>query len=77
MVIAEDVTFFAGFLTGRANVGGVALAEAKSTAAVTNEAAVNLANQVQSLSGANGLGLPELYRQPLVRCLLRRAGRGR
>jgi RHS repeat-associated protein len=67
MKVTGDVLFFAGLLTGRAQVGGVAIAEGETTAvtsarvASTNEAAVNTANQAQGLPrsarpGAAGAG---------------------
>ena len=37
MIVVERVTFFAGLLTGRANVGGVAIAESNTTAVVAAE----------------------------------------
>ena len=57
MVITEDVSFFAGVLIGRANVGGVAISESQTTTAMTtrmtNASAVNTANQLQSLPRAS------------------------
>ena len=38
MVVAEDVSFFAGLLVGRPNVGGVAIAETQTTATIAAEA---------------------------------------
>jgi RHS repeat-associated protein len=76
MVIAERVTFFAGFLTGRANVGGVAIAEAKTTVGVASavgstQAARQIGQQGEALSGVvrNTERIPSLtgtaaYRTP-------------
>ena len=50
MIVVERVTFFAGLLTGRANVGGVVIAESQTAAAASTRAlATRAANQAQSL----------------------------
>ena len=50
MIVVEKATFFVGLLTGRANVGGVAIAESQTTAAASTRAlATRTANQAQSL----------------------------
>jgi RHS repeat-associated protein len=54
MAVVEDASFFAGLLSGRASVGGVAIAEGQTTSATatrmsTQASAVRTANQAQSL----------------------------
>jgi hypothetical protein len=56
MVVTGDVFLFGGLLSGRTQIGGVAVAEAETTAVTTsrmaaaNEAAVSTANEVQQLT---------------------------
>ena len=54
MILTDRGAFFGSLATGRPQVGGVVIAETESTTVtssqVANEAAVNLANEVQQLS---------------------------
>jgi hypothetical protein len=62
MVIVEDVTLFGGFLGGRPQVGGVAIAEAKTTAVIAS-AVGNAERSAGTTAGTNVNNIVETVRK--------------
>jgi hypothetical protein len=67
MVVTEDLTIFGPLLGGRAQVGGVAIADAEETAAVTsrlgNASAATAAREVDAVAGSSNAARREAMRE--------------